>query len=201
MIPKQMDFSGRPNVIRIPIVQSKIVDIFFVLYVSIFSCGRFKMAFDTIYPIHLNGIISQDEFRESITKINDALSRKIILKALAYMMPFSIVGGFIMTLIIQRDEENNYNLFEISNFIIFMFGFFSCFILAIVISALVVQFRQAFNLQKAVGNESKKYSSRWPIPCSWRLDNNGSMSRVRILLYCLFSFFWRFLYILDSHRD
>lgn len=36
MIPKQMDFSGRPNVIRIPIVQSKIVDIFCFICFDIF---------------------------------------------------------------------------------------------------------------------------------------------------------------------
>ena len=45
-----------------------------------FLAGCLKAEFDSTYPIHLNGIISQDEFRESIHRINRTFpSNKILI--------------------------------------------------------------------------------------------------------------------------
>ncbi|CAF4636822.1 unnamed protein product, partial [Rotaria magnacalcarata] len=40
------------------------------VYVPMVQTGCLKAEFDSTYPIHLNGIISQHEFQESIHKIN-----------------------------------------------------------------------------------------------------------------------------------
>jgi hypothetical protein len=39
-----------------------------------------------------------------------------------------------------------------------------------IIGAVVLQFRRISGVRKAIAEESMKYSSRSPIPCSWRLE-------------------------------
>jgi hypothetical protein len=38
------------------------------------------------------------------------------------------------------------------------------------IGCFITQFRRAARIRRAIAEESMRYSSRSPIPCSWRLD-------------------------------
>jgi hypothetical protein len=55
-----------------------------------------KEEFDSTYPTHLNGIISQDEFRESIGRINRIMSPNSDSKVLAVILILIIIIGLIL---------------------------------------------------------------------------------------------------------
>ncbi|CAF3730892.1 unnamed protein product [Rotaria sp. Silwood1] len=129
-----IDVPLNPNSVHIPLV----------------SAGCLKVEFDSTYPIHLNGIISQYEFQESIKKIN----RGII---------FFIIGG--TTRINSRYKGFSVLIgvgiaFTTIGSIFFAFGCFA------------IQSRRIARMRQAIAEESMKYSSRSPIPCSWRLDTS-----------------------------
>ncbi|CAF4367476.1 unnamed protein product, partial [Rotaria sordida] len=65
------------NSVRIPIVQT----------------GCCKAEFDSTYPVHLNGIISKDEFRKSINKINRIISSNKNLIILTVAFALTIIIG------------------------------------------------------------------------------------------------------------
>ncbi|CAF3995427.1 unnamed protein product [Rotaria sordida] len=64
------------------------------VYVPCVQSGCCKIEFDLTYPIHLNGIISKDEFRESINKIYKTFSSyKNIIIAYSIIFALGIVFG------------------------------------------------------------------------------------------------------------
>ncbi len=128
-----------------------------------------KAEFDSTYPVHLNGIISQDEYRESINRINRTITSNKILIILALIFSVSIIGGMILFIVggVTRTNSRTYGfpaLFGVG-IVVTTFGsiFFS-------IGCCIVQFRRATKIRQAIAQESMKYSSRSPIPCSWRLE-------------------------------
>jgi hypothetical protein len=60
-----------------------------------FLAGCLKVEFDSTYPVHLNGIISQEEFRESIKRINHAISSNKILIIFTVAFGLMMIGGII----------------------------------------------------------------------------------------------------------
>ncbi|CAF1496831.1 unnamed protein product [Rotaria sp. Silwood1] len=150
-----MDVPLNPNSVHIPLV----------------SAGCLKVEFDSTYPIHLNGIISQYEFQESIKKINRRISSNKSLLILAILFGLSIIGGIIFFIIGGTTRINSrYKGFSVLigvgiafttiGSIFFAFGCFA------------IQSRRIARMRQAIAEESMKYSSRSPIPCSWRLDTS-----------------------------
>ena len=127
------------------------------------------MEFDSTYPIHLNGIISQHEFHESIENINRTISSKRPLIIWAVLFAVSIIGG--MGLFIAggvtsaMSGSSGFPTLVIVGFVIFGLG-----MALTIVFCCVVQRRQLSRLHAAVARESAKYSGRSSAPCSWRLD-------------------------------
>jgi hypothetical protein len=128
-----------------------------------------KAEFDSTYPIHLNGIISQEEFRDSIQRINRSISLSIAFLVLAIVFGLSMIGGVICFIVGGVTAANSYS-----------FGFPALIGVGIAITTIgsiifsvgccTVQLRRASRMRQAIAAESMKYSSRSPTPCSWRLD-------------------------------
>ncbi|CAF1252026.1 unnamed protein product [Rotaria sp. Silwood1] len=172
-----ISFPKTPNSVRVPIFQT----------------GCLKAEFDSTYPIHLNGIISQNEFQESINKINRSVSQKKSLLILAIVFCLSTVSGVILIIVgAIKHSESHYDGFpvlsgEITNsnshndrcsvligvgiglgIIGMIFCAFGC---------LITQFPRVVRMRKVIAEESMKYASRSPIPCSWRLDTSSVWSQ------------------------
>ncbi len=75
------------------------IDTFFIVNHA-GECLELKL--DSIYSVHLNRIISQDEFRESMNRINYANSSSEILTILCIFSTLDVIGG--ITLIITSIE-------------------------------------------------------------------------------------------------
>lgn len=114
--------------------------------------------------MRLNGIISQHEFQESINQINLNISYKKTAKILIIVFAFGLIVGPIC-FIIEKLKPINFHLymFRISRDIglvliifVFIISVFGCMLL---------HSRRNNRMRKAIAEESKKYSSRLPIPC------------------------------------
>ena len=119
--------------------------------------------------MHLNGIISPDEFRESIARINRSISSNklliisVIIFAIAIFVGtiFYIVGGVTAT----KYDRYIFSPFFIAGIVLSILGS-----LLFTIASVLIQVRRAAQLRQAVADESTKYSTRSPVPCSWRLE-------------------------------
>lgn len=130
--------------------------------------GCCKSEYDRTYPIELNRIISEDEYIESIDKINRSFitNRGIILITLIFVL-FIVIAtaisfGFEKLVSPQTPTTG-------SNTVAAVTGCSLLLLIAIIIM-IVLKIRRLTVLRIAVSEESEKYSSRSPIPCSWRLQ-------------------------------
>ncbi|CAF3730881.1 unnamed protein product [Rotaria sp. Silwood1] len=141
------------------------------IYIPMIQTGCLKAEYDSTYPIHLNGIISQYEFQESIKKINLTMSSNktfIIFCWIIFALTLTIgtvcfaIGGVMAT----KSWTVFYALLGIG---IFMTTFGPIFF---TIGLCVTYSKRATRIREAIAQESMKYSSRSPTPCSWRLDSS-----------------------------
>ncbi|CAF3994692.1 unnamed protein product [Rotaria sordida] len=140
------------NSVRIPIVQT----------------GCCKAEFDSTYPVHLNGIISKDEFRKSINKINHPDSSNKNLKILIVASILSMIIEFVCCVVAPAANTNTQLVaLLVAGNILMAIGsiILGC-------SCCIIHSRRAARLRQAIADESIKYSSRSPTPCSWRLDTS-----------------------------
>ncbi|UJR20190.1 hypothetical protein I4U23_023322 [Adineta vaga] len=145
------------------------------VHVSMIQTGCTTGEFDSTYPVHLNGIISQTEYQESIHKINQAIhSNKKYFTAMWVFFTLTMVMGTICFLVSGLTARE---YIRSSFFILLGLGvFFTSIGSAVVgIGACVLTTRRQAHLRQAVAEESMKYSSRSPIPCSWRLDTSRNL--------------------------
>lgn len=129
------------------------------------------MEFDSTYPIHLTGIINRDEFQASIKKINFAFSymRCYLIMSIVFFIIASMAAVTLFAIggtLCVAPSVTFYSLIGAGIVlimfatVIFIFGF--C----------IVYYKRRAKLRRAIAEESKKYSSRSPIPCSWRLSTS-----------------------------
>ena len=121
------------------------------------------------YPVHLNGIISQDEYRDSIARINRCLSSNKLLIINLILFTIAMILGTIFYILggVKSTSSDRYTL---SSFFIIGIVVTTCGSLLFTILSVVIQLRRVAQLRKTVAEESMKYSTRSPIPCSWRLE-------------------------------
>ncbi|CAM4984698.1 unnamed protein product, partial [Rotaria socialis] len=130
------------------------------------ATGCMKTGFDPTYPIHLNGIIGQDEFEQSISHINRVLfSTRILYIVFGLIITLCIAGGALLHGTIAL--------------IVVGFMLLGLSLFSLLIGCQVVQSRRVNRMRQAVAEESKKYSMRSLTPCSWRLNVNRWWSRGR----------------------
>ncbi|CAF0864973.1 unnamed protein product [Adineta steineri] len=140
------------------------------VYIPVVRIGGFKSEFDSTYLVRLNGIINQNEFEESIYKINNVPAERKALLIVGIIFILSITIGLILFIVggVTAANSSGRRGFPVLIGVaigITIFGMIFCSIaFRILIS------RRRDRMRQAVAEESRKYSSRSPIPCSWRLD-------------------------------
>jgi uncharacterized membrane protein len=147
-----------------------------------------KAEFDSTYPVHLNGIISQEEYRASIDRINRTISSDRTLIILLIVSNVILTGGTVLSIVTSPAVSK-----ETPAVVVFaLIGVgLAMMILALILSCIAIRiaFRRPAHLRQAIAEESMKYSSRSPTSCSWRLEPGvsggyaGSINRVSIVLF------------------
>ncbi|CAF0761518.1 unnamed protein product [Adineta steineri] len=143
------------------------------IYVPVVQTGCLKAEFDSTYPIHLNGIINENEFQESIHKINRTIASSKILLIVGVILILTMIIGMILFVVgaitATTNIEHGFPALVGVGMSIIMFGMVFC-----IIACCTLQLRLAERMRRVIAEESRKYSSRSPIPCSWRLDSSTS---------------------------
>lgn len=148
--------------------------------------GYCKWEFEDYFPYELNGIISRNEFHDSISNINKKISRKPRIICIVGML-VCIIGGFMM-FILTPIKIPGFKPPELISagcgFALFGFGIF-CPIFGFCILNKIL----AYRLRPVVANESKKYADRLPASCIWQIESitvrrgYGRNSRPEVLLF------------------
>jgi hypothetical protein len=127
-----------------------------------------KTEFNSAYPARLNRIISQNEFQESIGNINSKISSKTQQIFCIVISVLCIVGGLALVIVGATGSST----VRTSQTILLGVGIgaicFSSILFAIGFT--VIRIRRTTRMRHAIAEESKKYSTRSPIACRWRLD-------------------------------
>ena len=134
-----------------------------------------KTEFDPTYPIHLHGIISPDEFRESINRINRAISSNKILIFLGAIFVLSMIGGMIF-FIAGGITTTSFRKYGFSPLLAVGIAISTIGSMVFAFGCIVIQLRRLARMRRVVAEESARYSSRSPIPCSWRLGSTSPWS-------------------------
>ncbi|CAF1145213.1 unnamed protein product [Rotaria sordida] len=141
------------------------------VHIPMVQTGCLKAEFDSTYPIHLNGIISQDEFRESIHRINRTIPSNRILIILGIGFGLFVVGGMICFIVggvtAVKSHRNGFPPLVGVGIALITLG-----MMIFTIGCCIVQSQYTKRLRQAIAEESIKYSSRSTTPCSWRLDTS-----------------------------
>ncbi|CAF1381021.1 unnamed protein product [Didymodactylos carnosus] len=140
------------NSVRIPMIQT--------------SCMTSE--FDNTYPIHLNGIISPEDFQHSISNINRSFSSSKFSKMLCIFIVLWMIAGLIMIITGGITAVSSFRT-GISPLVIVGVAMWAGGILIIGFGCMAIQSRRMQRLREAVANESVKYSSA-SRPASWRID-------------------------------
>lgn len=124
--------------------------------------------------MHLNGFISQAEFKESIDSINEAVSKRMMFVIVAILSALFLLGG--MALFIAGGATASAS----TGFPVLIgvgLGVFFCGMIIMVIGCIVNQSQYVTRLRKAIAIESAKYSTRSK-PCSWRMQTHRYVSGI-----------------------
>ncbi|CAF1412205.1 unnamed protein product [Adineta steineri] len=139
------------------------------IYISTIQTGCITIEFNSTYPFHLIDIINRDEYRESIQQINRAMSFKKMLLIVSIIFSLTLVIGMTLTILGAGLQENT----STTQFpaltgvgISLLFCASSCGL----VGFSLIRYRLTKRIQEAVAKESMKYSSRTPIPCTWKLE-------------------------------
>lgn len=114
----------------------------------------------------MNGIISPNEYNESIDKINQNFpSKKQYTIAILILTVITLVFTIIWATAEAKLKGTplDYNATTITILVVFCLAFSMMVIF-------VLSMERAAKLRKTIAEESAKYSSRSPTPCGWRLE-------------------------------
>lgn len=119
--------------------------------------------FDTAYPDELDGIISQDEFQESMTNINYKYAplEHCIAACIILIIILSIRFYFLSLVLMKMPTQKN-----VDNVFIFVT------IISLLIPTVIYfiySLEKDRQLKKVIQKESAKYATRSLIKCTWEL--------------------------------
>ncbi|CAF1198994.1 unnamed protein product [Adineta steineri] len=127
-----------------------------------------KSEFDSDYPNRLNGIIRQDELEASIANINETIS-SIPNIILTFILLIFAIGGFIIFVFGGIEASNpkihGYALLGAG------IGIFLVGVLSAIFGCCIAGLTLSHRMRPAVANDSNKYCTRSPTPCTWRLES------------------------------
>jgi hypothetical protein len=138
--------------------------------------GCCDYSFDSNYPIQLNGIISHDEFEQSIKNINQTISLRkliIIFGLIILLVLLAAIGLFVAGGIIAVNSRTH----DFPVLVAIGLGLFGLGIVLLFIGACYIPLRRATLVRQAIAEESMKYTTRSPIPCGWRLNAFNTWAR------------------------
>jgi hypothetical protein len=116
--------------------------------------------FDTDYPARLNGIISEDEYLQSITNINRIDSPlKLCITFCGTLFVLPAIGTLLLIAILPNDNTMVY--FAVFGVIILLLGPYTLY--------MVLKEKHNRQRRKVIDEESAKYAMRSPTSCTWRL--------------------------------
>ncbi|CAF3835123.1 unnamed protein product [Rotaria sp. Silwood1] len=127
------------------------------VHVPMVQNGCSKAEFDSTYPIHLHGIISQNEFQDSINNINRRISSNKILVTGAIVWALSTISGIILFIIDGITSGDSHD----DGFpVLVAVGFALCGIGMIVfaLGCFITLSRRGTRMIEAIAEESVKYS-------------------------------------------
>ena len=143
--------------------------------ISFSLAGCCIAGFDPTFPAQLNGIITPDEFRESIDKINGSSGSKVPIIIAGLILLVTFIAGVALFIAggVRAATSGSFGfpvLVGVGMGVI-LFG-----MIVSVVVCCIVQVKAANKLQEAIAQESAKYSSRSSKPCSWRLNTTTTTS-------------------------
>ncbi|UJR16625.1 hypothetical protein I4U23_003525 [Adineta vaga] len=125
-----------------------------------------KIEFASNYPNDLDGIISQNQFLESINRINRRISstKFVVMFVLAFAL--SIIGAIICFIVgLSMSTDSGGFVFIGLAIALFLFGIIFNFV-----GCFVMHRGHVERIRKVIKKESDKYSSHLPVSCTWRLN-------------------------------
>ena len=130
--------------------------------------GCCKRKFDSTYPIHLNGIISENDFRESIEKINNAIPPSPLdtFSAVVPLLCCAVAPVLCVYGVMAASFSPQAPYFAVIGV---GAGCIVCWALSCLFIYKIDK-RDSIRLRKAIADESKKCTDRSATPCSWRLS-------------------------------
>ena len=166
-----------PDSIYIPVVQSKwTFSGSLKHYSENILAGCMTSEFDSTYRIQLIGILSPDEFQESMKKINQTLISMNNLITICFLIFIFGLPGALIFVMVQLVREDTSAPSAPSNIGV-LFGSAIVLSILVFISMAIAIFIVPIGLKRTrevIAKESLKYRSRLPTPCHWRLENGDS---------------------------
>lgn len=162
-------FFANPNSIIVPVFQSKAQSFFdIMIFISPSLVGCFTYEFESTYPAQLNGIISPEEYRQSIENINRHIPRPRSFIIAGVLSLLAILTGFIFiilgTVVTVAVQSINLPVLTYVGAAAFPLGMIAGFV-----SCCVINCKNSAKLIKAVDEESSKYVNRSPVSCNWKI--------------------------------
>ncbi|CAM4939985.1 unnamed protein product [Rotaria socialis] len=139
------------------------------IVVPMIRTGCMKHEFDSSYSIRLNGIISQDEYQQSVENINRVARVNVSSIILTLIICLCVITGIALFiaggLTAKTFQRSGFPILFAIALALEVFGVFvGC------IGFIIVRNSRESQMRRVIANESMKYSRRSPVPCTWRLN-------------------------------
>ncbi|CAF1446490.1 unnamed protein product [Rotaria magnacalcarata] len=139
------------------------------IVVPMIRTGCMKHEFDSSYSIRLNGIISQDEYRQSMENINRAARVNVSSIILTLITCLCVITG-IALFIVGGLTANTLRRSEFPVFVAIALALGGFGVVVGCIGFTIVRNSRERQMRRVIANESMKYSRRSQVPCTWRLN-------------------------------
>lgn len=116
-------------------------------------------------------LLNKKNFKNQFDNINKAFStrKSNCILGISTLVVFCIGVIFVIIAGIHAGLSQSYDIF--GPLAAVGFGLMFIAFLIVVIGYCIAEFRSNARMRQAIAEESRKYSSRRPIPCSWRLNS------------------------------
>ena len=109
------------------------------------------------------------EFQESIANINQTISSRKYIVIFGVIFAVCVLGGVALFiaggLTAATTRRSGFSILIGVGMGVLFFG-----MIVFMVGCIIAQSRRVSRMRQAIANESAKYSSRSPTPCSWRLN-------------------------------
>jgi hypothetical protein len=128
-------------------------------------CGCGSLQFNSEYPQELNGIITPEEFYQSMANINKAHRQTFWEVFFAWFGGLCAVAGFVLLVCLSIKTIQDHAVAPV------IIGGLCLLVLGGVISVstgIMLKYSRPIRVRNALADESSKYSTRFMLPFTWR---------------------------------